>query len=274
MTNNFCLYLAPTPIGNLEEVSSRFVRILSQVEVIFCEDTRQAGKLLKHLDITTKPKLIAYNNFNETKQDKLILEVFTKYQQGMLISNAGAPTISDPGHQIIKLAQSNQVKLIPLSGPSALINLAMLCSQPYQKLSFIGFLPKKENQILNLLSQVASDELLIFFESPQRIIKTLELIAKNFANANLTIGREMTKIHEEFYHGLAKDILTSFKAKGEISVAFFIGDKKQIVEDKKLIAELNDLLKKKLSPKQASTNLALKYNLSKNYIYNLYLKSK
>lgn len=200
------LYLIATPIGNLEDISLRALRILQEVDVIFCEDTRVSQKLLTHYQIKNK-KLISFNKNNEQKRNSEVLKLLDQGQDLALISDAGTPLISDPGSSLIAIIQSQKKHcLIPIPGPSSLTAFLSIC--PFNTRSFVfeGFLPHGPKQRRRILKSLSSEKRsIIIFESPYRILKSLEDIDV-ILDRKIFLARELTKKFEKFYLGKANEI--------------------------------------------------------------------
>ena len=262
------LFIIPTPIGNLKDVSTNQLNALKESEVIFCEDTRVTKSLLNKLDIKV-PKLISYHKYNEKERESIINSTFLKYKNVGLVSDAGAPTISDPGYFIVNKAREMNIEILPISGPSSLINLLMATGIKYDSFTFIGFLAKKKEKIIQTIENNNSD-IIVFFESPNRILNTLKILEENFPNTYLVVGRELTKLHETFYFGSPNIILNKVKPKGEFVVAFKKRDnKKDDIQDEIIITDIKQEIKLGSSEKDAIKNISAKYNLSKNKVYDI-----
>jgi len=214
------LYIVSTPIGNLEDITLRALRILKEVDLIAAEDTRHTGILLKHFGIR-KP-LTSYFEGNELKKKELILSRLKQGDQIALVSDAGTPGISDPGFRLICLAIENQIQVIPIPGPSAVITALSIAGLPTDSFFFKGFLPHKSKKRRELLQQFEEvRETLIFYESPHRISETLQDILDIFGDREMVLTRELTKIYEEVLRGKAGEILSQIgekKLKGEITL--------------------------------------------------------
>jgi 16S rRNA (cytidine1402-2'-O)-methyltransferase len=211
------LFLVSTPIGNLEDITLRAIRILKEVDFIITEDTRTAGKLLQHFDISKK--IVSYYSYNEDKRIPKIIKNILEGKNVALISEAGTPLISDPGHKLVVAAIQNKIPVIPIPGVSALLTALVASGLPTDRFFFQGFLPRKKGRqtLFKKLSQI--EETIIIYESPHRIQKTIEDIVKNIGNRYIVVARELTKKFEEIIRGYAIDIqreLTSIKMKGEI----------------------------------------------------------
>jgi 16S rRNA (cytidine1402-2'-O)-methyltransferase len=220
------LYLVSTPIGNLKDVSFRAVEILKVVDEIICESTDKAKILLNHYQI--KKPLI---HLSDENQLQIIPEILNKLKQGKklaLISDAGTPTLSDPGQLLVKYAVKENIKIIPVPGPSAILSALISSGLPTSPFIFLGFLPKSKFQKQKLFQELINLKInkktpsIIFFESPQRIIETLEILNGIDPEINISLAREMTKIYEEFIRGTISEVLLTLKQrkeiKGEITV--------------------------------------------------------
>ncbi|MBZ5704356.1 MAG: 16S rRNA (cytidine(1402)-2'-O)-methyltransferase [Acidobacteriia bacterium] len=210
------LYLVATPIGNLEDITLRALRVLKEADVIACEDTRQTQKLLNHYGITTRTT--SYHEHNEmTRAPELVLEL----EQGSriaLVSDAGMPGISDPGFRLIALAIRHHVPVVPIPGASAFLCALAASGLPTDSFRFSGFLPAKSGQRRQMLESVKdSPRTQVFYEAPHRVMEAVEDIVEILgAERHVVIAREVTKIHEEFLRGRAGEVLETLKSRGEI----------------------------------------------------------
>jgi len=211
------LYIVSTPIGNLNDISKRAIEVLSSVEIICVEDTRVSKKLLNRYKISNK--MIVYNNFNESRQCDKILDYLNQGKDVALISDAGTPCISDPGYLLVNSCRKNNIDVFSVPGPSSLIAALSISGLPTDAFYFEGFLPKKKGRKTKFESLILLKHTIIIFESPMRIIKTLEDIKKYFgAERIVSIHREITKMFEESYLGninQAIDHFSSKKCRGE-----------------------------------------------------------
>ncbi|MFH1519854.1 MAG: 16S rRNA (cytidine(1402)-2'-O)-methyltransferase [Candidatus Omnitrophota bacterium] len=211
------LYVVATPIGNLEDITLRAIRILGQVSLILAEDTRKTGRLLKHLGV--KKDLASFYEHNEIRKIPLVIEELKKGRDIALVSSAGTPTISDPGYRLIKVCRQEGIPITSLPGPSSIINCLSLASIPHDKFAFLGYLPRKNNARKKLLEKVKEWDLaLVFFESPYRVLKSLELIKEVLGEVPVAIAREMTKKFEETLELGIEEAISYFsqkKPKGE-----------------------------------------------------------
>jgi 16S rRNA (cytidine1402-2'-O)-methyltransferase len=216
------LYLVGTPIGNLEDITLRALRVLKEVDVIACEDTRQTQKLLNHFAITTRTT--SYHEHNEmTKSAELVKEM----QEGAsvaLVTDAGMPGISDPGYRLITLAIRHQVPVVPVPGASAFLSALVASGLPTDSFRFSGFLPAKRGERREALEGIkSSPRTQVFYEAPHRIMETLEDVAEVLGSGrHVVVAREVTKLHEEFLRGRVNEVLENLNAresvKGEITL--------------------------------------------------------
>ena len=276
--NNFLsgLYIVSTPIGNLDDITFRALNVLKNSDKILCEDTRRSIKLLNHYNINKK--LIPNHKFNEKKIASIIVKNIKNGEVISMISDAGTPTISDPGLVLINECIKNKIKIFPIPGVSA-VTTAVSASGFGEQYIFYGFLPKKESAINKELNKLKEFKLnLVFFIPAVKINFYIKLFKKSMQRRELFIGREMTKIHETFYR-YDLDDFSGFKEnlKGELTV-IITGNKENFsnktdVNDKKLNTEIKQYLKK-YSLKDVVNLISQKNNLSKKKIYDICLKIK
>jgi len=201
-----CLYLVATPIGNLEDITLRAIRILKEADLIACEDTRQTQKLLQHYEI--RKEAVSYHAHNElTRSPELVIEM----EQGAkvaLVSDAGTPGISDPGHHLVTLCLRHHIPVIPIPGVSALIAALAASGLPTEEFVFVGFLPSRAGDRRKALDALKRESrTLIFYEAPHRIVETLADAAEILGARPAVIARELTKLHEEFLRGTLVELV-------------------------------------------------------------------
>jgi 16S rRNA (cytidine1402-2'-O)-methyltransferase len=226
------LYLVATPIGNLEDITLRALRVLKGVDLIACEDTRQTQKLLNHYGISTRT--ISYHEHNEmTRAAELIVDL----EQGTriaLVTDAGMPGISDPGFRLITLAIRHRVPVVPIPGASAYLAALVASGLPTDSFRFSGFLPAKRGERRTALESVKnSPRTQVFYEAPHRMVETVEDIAEVLGpERHIVIAREVTKVHEEFLRGRAEEVLETLKARGEVKgeITLLIGKAEEIAQ--------------------------------------------
>jgi len=210
---NGTLYLVPTPIGNLEDITLRALRILKSVDSIICEDTRQTVKLLNHFEI--KKPLISFYTYNQPRRIPEIIRDLAAGKNFALVSDSGMPGISDPGCLLVDEALKQNIQVSPLPGPNAALTALIASGLPTHSFIFLGFLKKKSGKIKKELAKaVESGCTVIFYESPYRVRKTLALCAEIFpANTRVVLARELTKVYEEFTRGTLEEVNIKLKEK-------------------------------------------------------------
>lgn len=268
------LYLVGTPIGNLEDITLRAIRTLTEVDLIAAEDTRRTGKLLQHLQIKT-PQL----SYNEHNHNSRIQELINRLQQGesiALVTDAGMPSISDPGVQLVQVAIAHNITVIPIPGGTAVISALAASGLPTDKFVFEGFLPQKETERIARLELLRSEtRTVVFYEAPHRIIKTLTDLAKTVgADREIVLARELTKIHEEFWRGSIFKAIALYtkerQPKGEYTLVLKgAAETNLIISEAELKLELQQLLDQGMTRSQASRHLAKLTSLSRREIYQL-----
>ena len=269
------LYLVSTPLGNLKDITIRAIEVLQQSHYILCEDTRVSKNLLDKYQI--KSKLISNHKFNEKKNIAKIIEYLKSGKIISLISDAGTPSISDPGSILVNECINNEIRIFPIPGPSA-VATAISISGFSDKFLFCGFFPEKKKQLSNELKKYSNFEnSLVFFISPKKINKIIPEIKKNFTGRKIVFCREISKIYEEFIRKNVDELeLFEKELKGELTVV--ISEKKinkNISE--KLTESDKNIIKKminKLSTKEITDILSQRTNVSKKEIYNYCLKLK
>jgi len=214
------LYIVSTPIGNMEDITIRALRILKEVDLIAAEDTRRTGLLLKHFGI--QAPLTSYFEGNELRKREFILAKLKEGKNVALVSDAGTPGISDPGFRLIQLAIENQLPIIPIPGSSAVITALSVSGLPTDAFLFKGFLPHKSKKKRDLLLQLETvRETLVLYESPHRISETLEDILNILGDREIVLTRELTKVYEEILRGKVSDVRNQIgerRLKGEITL--------------------------------------------------------
>jgi 16S rRNA (cytidine1402-2'-O)-methyltransferase len=271
------LYLVATPIGNLEDISSRALRILREAVLIAAEDTRHTGTLLKHFEI--KSQLTSYFEHNKLNKLDYILE---KLSEGdvALVSDAGTPAINDPGYELVKAALASGFDVRPVPGPSAPIAALTVSGLPTDSFLYLGYLPSKSSERRKALTQVMDQpHTLIFLESPHRIVDSLEDILSTLGDRQTCVAREMTKMYEEFWRGPVSGAIEYFKTKdprGEFTlvVAGKMKEERILWTEEELLKAIKKELKKDKSAKEISTELANQSGWNKKEIYTLINQNK
>jgi len=216
------LYIVPTPIGNLEDITLRALRVLKECDLIACEDTRQSLKLLTHFGIS-KP-LVSFYSYNQQHRLPQIINKLLDGQKVALISDGGTPAISDPGYILVKEAVDKGIKTEPLPGANAVITALVGSALPTDGFIFCGFLKRKPGKMKKELAEFMNlGKTIVFYESPHRILKTVELCLEVFGeNAKICLAREITKKFEEFIRGSAREVLENIKSRGELLGEFVV----------------------------------------------------
>ncbi|WP_457552411.1 16S rRNA (cytidine(1402)-2'-O)-methyltransferase [Desulfobacula sp.] len=270
------LYIVATPMGNLEDITFRAIKILKQVDIIAAEDTRHSKKLLSHYDIKTR--LISCHEHNEVNK---IPHLLTHLKNGLdiaLISDAGTPTISDPGYKLVTAVAKEKIDIIPIPGCSAAIAGLSVSGLPTDSFLFLGFLPKKKQKLRQALESVNNEtSTLIFYESPRRVKTLIDIMQNTLGDRKACLAREITKLHEEYIRGNLSDILESLNEKevikGECSL-FVHGQMEETTIDKE---QLEKMLCEKLAATDIGTSdlarqISKEFKVSKKYVYNIILK--
>ncbi len=221
------IYLVATPIGNLEDITLRALRILREADVVACEDTRQTRKLLEHYDIH-KP-LVSYHEHNEAARAEELVERAAAGASVAVVSDAGMPGISDPGYRVVRRAIERGVPVVPVPGPVAIEAALAVSGLPAEAFRFGGFLPAKQGQRRKLLESLSGETAtLVFYEAPHRIVDTLEDVVEVMGSRPVVVAREITKLHEEFLRGTAAEVLSELRrrpaVKGEITLLIARGE--------------------------------------------------
>lgn len=277
------LYICGTPIGNLEDITLRALRILKKVKLIAAEDTRRTKKLLNHYQIDTKAT--SYHEYNKFKKAPYLVEILKNGQDIALVSDAGMPGISDPGYVLIDLALKSNIKIIPIPGVSALITALVVSGLPIDKFVFEGFLPRKIKERKKYFKSIENEErTIIFYEAPHRLKRALKDMLDIWGERKIVVARELTKMYEEIIRGNLSQVLTEISTKeikGEITLVVKGGIRKKendiadFLKDECIIEEyLKKLKKQGYSSKDIIKITQEKLNLPKNLIYKKLLEMK
>ena len=268
--NSPTLYLIPTPIGNLEDITLRAINILKKVEVIFCEDTRVTALLLNHLDI--KKKLISSHKFNESMNDDKLLEYLNNGVDVGLVTDRGTPIISDPGYELVKVAINNNFNVVALPGPTAFVPALITSGLSPQPFLFYGFLNSKESKMKKELEELKNEKAtIIFYEAPHRIQSTLSIIRDILGNRNACISREISKKFEEIYRGTIDELLLeTIEIKGEIVLIVAGNNEVNHYDHLTIIEHVNLYIKEGYSSKDAIKKVSNDRGLNKSEVYKEY----
>jgi len=275
------LYVVATPIGNLEDITMRALRVLRDVDLIACEDTRHTARLLGHYDIR-KPTT-SYHEHNENEKAGPLLDKLESGLNIALVSDAGTPCISDPGYRIVRQAHERRIDVVPVPGPCSFIAALSASGRACDAFTFLGFLPSRRNARAALLNELRDEHrTLIFFESPERLLETLEDLDRILGSRSLTIARELTKIYEELFSGTPREGIEHFArktVKGEIVLIVEPGTRAEgslesldIIALRQQVAEMtqHDGMMKTEAVKQ----LARELNVSRRELYRMLAKDE
>jgi len=262
------LYLVATPIGNLEDITLRALRVLREADVIACEDTRQTGKLLAHFGID-KPT-VSYHEHNEAARTQELLARLEAGAQVALVSDAGTPLISDPGYRLVTAAIAAGIPVVPVPGASAVLGALAAAGLPTDAFRFCGFLPAKSGQRRKALEELRKEDCtIIFYEAPHRIVDTLSDVSAVYGDRPVVVARELTKFYEEFLRGTADQIGEQLAArpsvKGEITL--LIGKGAPAVAITSVEEAVRELEKTGLARMDAIKQVARERGLSKRDVY-------
>lgn len=267
------LYIVATPIGNLEDISLRALRILKEVDRIAAEDTRHTRILLSHYDIRTP--LTSYHEHNEKTQAQRLVERLQRGENIALVSDAGTPAISDPGFRLVAEALRADVRIIPLPGPSALATVLSASGLPTDRFAFEGFLPaKRQERDARLHALRSESRTLVFYEAPHRVKESLMTMRGIFGDREIVVAREVSKVHEEFLRGSIEQVLAQLaerEVKGELTIVVHGAGREARVSEEELIAQIRRMAEEGIGVKQISEILGERHQVAKREVYRLAL---
>lgn len=272
--NSPTVYLIPTPIGNMEDITLRAINILKKVEVLFTEDTRVTGLLLNNLNI--KKKLISSHKYNEETNFEKILKYLNDGHDVGIVTDRGTPIISDPGYGLTKFVIANGFNLVCLPGATALIPALAASGLPADKFLFYGFLDSRQSKRRKELENLKMiKETIIFYESPHRIEETLNDMGNILGNRKISISREISKLYEEVYRGNIWEILKQgINIKGEFVIVVSGNNEEVIINQNDYLNEIDVLIKDGVKTNDAIKIISKKYNLNKSDVYKEYHENK
>ncbi len=266
------LYIVPTPIGNLEDITLRAIRILKEVDLIACEDTRTSKKLLQHFEIKTPT--ISYHKFNEKQRSQELISKLIQGKNIAIISDAGSPGISDPSSYIIKDAIENNVDIDVLPGPTAAIPALVISGLSTDSFAFYGFLPDKQKDKTILFSKIREiSSSLLFYVSPHSLERSLHDFHDNLGDRNIAIVREISKLYQTVYRGKLSYFINNFSEitlKGEF-VLVIEGYKERDMSDTEILVEAKKLLAEGYSLSKIAKEISKEWAVKKNQVYQLLL---
>lgn len=278
------LYIVPTPIGNLKDMTERAIETLNNCDLILAEDTRHTQKLLNHFNIKTK--MISYHKFNEKQRsEEIIQRILNDDINVTLVTDAGTPCISDPGYELVKEVRENGIEVLGLTGASALTTALSISGIETYEFVFYGFLPRKKSELDTALLRVLNNPVktFVFYESPRRILNLIENIKIHMPNSTLCVCKELTKFYEKTFYGKVDDVLERLNnhqdvEKGEYVVVGYNNDykEKETLENQVSIYGIlfDKLIKNEYSLKEAVNEVALEGIASKNEAYKASLEIK
>lgn len=273
------LYLVPTPIGNLQDMTFRAVETLKQVDFICAEDTRNTGILLKHFEVETKQ--ISFHEHNAFEKIPDLLDLLRSGKSLAQVSDAGMPSISDPGHDLVKAAIAENITVVALPGASAGITALIASGLAPQPHIFYGFLPRKSGQQRNFFEEKKSyPETQIFYESPYRVVDTLENMLTVYGNRQVTLVRELTKLYEEYQRGMISEVLSFIREtplKGEcLVIVAGQGDEVEApsAQEVNIMERVANAIAGGLKPNQAIKQVAKEFGLNRQEVYAQYHQLK
>ena len=268
---DFDFYIVATPIGNLSDITLRAIDVLKNVDFIACEDTRVTKILCEKYGFGAK--LFDCHKFNEKERSEKIISLIEQGKKIALVSDAGTPAISDPGSALIDELLKNNVKITSLPGACAVTTFLSMIPRKTEEYAFVGFIPRVKKQQVELLTKYKNTNC-VFYESPNRLMETLENIQSAFgADKKVAVARELTKMFEEVQIGTVAEIISYYKEnplKGEI-VAMLFSDEKDFLDNQEIIDKINILKEEGFSPKDISKIISKLYGENKNKIYKLVL---
>lgn len=266
------LYIIATPIGNLEDITLRALRILKEVDIIAVEDTRQTLKLLNHYNISKH--LISYHRHNEETKSNYLIEKLKEGQNIGLVSDAGTPGISDPGEEVIKKAIEENIEVIPIPGACAMVNALIASGLDTKEFIFLGFLPLNKKSRKEKLEEISnSTKTIILYEAPHKMKTTLKDLKSYIQNRKVVLARELTKIHEEFIRKPIEELLEEVEnLKGEMILIIEAGERKEEPKEEISIEEQYAIYEQQgLSKNEIIKKIAKERNTNKNEIYQMFI---
>jgi len=272
------LYIVATPIGNRGDITLRALDVLKSVDMVAAEDTRHTAGLLAHYGI--QAPLVSCHEHNEAERADQLVRKLMAGKSVALVSNAGTPTVSDPGYRMVTRAVEQGIPVVPIPGVSAAMTALSASGLPSDTFSFIGFPPRKKGKRDSLLKELAlRSETLIFYESPRRVLVLLDAIFEQMGDRQAVLGRELTKMHEEFLHGRISDIIARLKdresIKGEVTLLVSGRNPDDDQTPESLDSVIKDLiLKDDIPVSRLAGMLAKRYHLTKNEVYQKILEIK
>jgi len=270
------LYVVATPIGNLEDITARAITTLKAVNVIACEDTRQSRIFMQRWNIPTK--LMSLHRFSETRKTQAILERLDHGEDVAIVTDAGTPAISDPGHRIVRAALDAGFRVVPIPGPSSITAALSASGLDCSSFAYLGFVPRKKEQRRSFFETIFKSEMTcIFFEAPHRILDSLRIAAEILGSRRMVLTRELTKVYEEILAGTAQDLLETLSARDTIKGEFVIvveGQAAASTVEIDLDQVVKSLMTEGLSGKRLADEAHRRFGVKKSATYERFLALK
>jgi len=267
------LYVVATPIGNLEDVTLRALRVLQEVSLIAAEDTRTTRKLLSHYGI--RARLTSYHEHNKGAKIPHILDAL-RHADVALVSEAGMPGVSDPGYDLVAAAAEAGVAVVAVPGPSAVVAALAISGLPTRQFTYVGFLPRRKGERRRLLSALAAQpRTIVALESPHRLLATLSDLLAVLGDRRIAVCRELTKLHEEVFRGRISEAIAHFREpRGEFTLVLEGAPQlaQAVVPSEAVLTELRQLRQQGVAPRQAVTQVAQQFGLPRRQVYRLWLQ--
>ena len=273
--NHPILYMIATPIGNLKEMTPYALEVLSSIDMVFCEDTRNAKSLLSKYDI--HKECYSLREHNESSMSEKVISLLKEGKRIAYVSDAGYPAISDPGKVLVKKVREEGFAVTTINGSNAMLSALVSSSRDSDHFYFHGFLSAQEGKAIEELQSLKNKkETIIFYEAPHRISKTLNLMFDVLGNREATIGRELTKLNEEFIEGTLSELkeIDDSTLIGEMVVVVEGNKEETIIDEKEILKRAEYLLNKNIRTKDVADILSYEFNINKNYAYNLIIKNQ
>jgi 16S rRNA (cytidine1402-2'-O)-methyltransferase len=267
------LYVVATPIGNLEDVTLRALRVLREVSLIAAEDTRTTRKLLSHYGI--KARLTSYHEHNKGAKIPYVLDAL-RHGDVALVSESGMPAVSDPGYDLVAAAAEAGVPVVVVPGPSAVVAALAVSGLPTRQFTYVGFLPRRKGERRRLLATLAAQpQTIVALESPRRLLATLSDLLAVLDDRRIAVCRELTKLHEEVFRGRISEAIAHFQEpRGEFTLVLEGAPQpaEAVVPTEAVLAELGQLRQQGVAPRQAVTQVAQQFGLPRRHVYRLWLQ--
>jgi 16S rRNA (cytidine1402-2'-O)-methyltransferase len=273
--NNGVLYMVATPIGNLSDMGARAVEVLRSVQLIACEDTRKSRILLQRWNIPTK--VTSLHRFSESKKAQTILDCLDRGDAVAIISDAGTPAISDPGHRIVRLAMEAGFRVVPIPGPSSIITALCASGMDCSTFLYAGFLPRKDTERRAVFEEIAAEERTsVFFESPKRLLQSLKIASELLGSRRMVLMRELTKLHEEILPGTAASLFDTLSQREALlgEIVLVVEGRQPTGHDMDVGTAVQALMQEGFAGKRLAEEALKRFSIKKRDAYQTYLELK